>query len=92
MISAEQKEYLRNAIVTFTGARPLQNFTVKALTHFVRRDQLVDFEFTEQDVREALEILHGFGYITKVEPSDIGVITTWKASHTGAMRHERAQG
>jgi len=91
-MTPEQKEYLRNAIVTFTGARPLQSFTVSALSNFIRRDQLVDFEFSEQDTREALEVLQGFGYIQKMEPTDIGVITTWKASHTGIIRYERAKG
>jgi hypothetical protein len=89
MLTNEQKEDLRGAVLAALVVRHPAAITARQIAHAVMRD--VDFVFEEADVVAALELLRGLpAPLVEWLPSDFGGTKYWRATSAGVLHEERS--
>ena len=81
------KEECRHDCLAFLAARPTLSFPAEAVTRGTRRDGAAH---TEQDVREALELLVGLDLAT-ASRDPLGSTYYYQATAAGVLAHERGR-
>ncbi len=81
------QEETRHDCLAYLAARPTLSFPSEAVTRGVRREGAA---WTEQQVREALELLVGLGLATATR-DPLGSTYYYQATAAGVLAHERGR-
>lgn len=84
----EQRENLRKEVLLCLAVRHPLAFTHGNITERIRRRRLLDFQFTQDDVAQALGLLQDLELVSS-ETDPLGATKYWKASGKGVLEAER---
>lgn len=87
-LAQPQREELRFAVRQQLVAASTVALTAAMLQSRVQRARLIDFDFTERDVTDAVTLLVGLGH-AKEEPAELGATKYYQATAAGVLAHER---
>ena len=82
------KQLLRQGVLAYLAPRQPLAFTPASIARMIRRRQLVDIDFTEGDVAQALAFLRGLAFVG-VEQDGFGPDEYWSATSKGVLEAER---
>lgn len=88
LITAEEAEGLRKAILEYLGSRHPLAWTARQIAQGLKMRSLVDFTFNEQDLASALAVLAGKKFVEQ-EREELGSTVYWRASADGLIEWER---
>jgi hypothetical protein len=88
MLTQPQREELRFAIREQLAAAQTVALTAEMIFRRVGRTRMVDFEFSQRDVEEALTFLVGLAQATET-PAPLGATKYYQATSAGVLAHER---
>lgn len=88
MLTLQQREDLRIAILGWLAARQSLAYDSAAIRRFLRNKQALDFEFSPEDVSSALVFLKDPGYVVMIQ-GDLGASQHWTATSAGVLEAER---
>lgn len=88
MITPSQKQELRHAVLDFLAPRSRQAYTVQSMRRLIKNNQLVDFEFADDDLADACELLCDIGFLKKF-PDKLGSDVYYQISAHGIIEQER---
>ena len=84
----EQKQILREAAITILADNPARAFTSAELERRIRQRQMADGQWNEADLREALALLEGLGFVAKAH-APLGYSLQFQATAQGVLFRER---
>ncbi|WP_448577455.1 hypothetical protein [Thermosphaera sp.] len=90
MLTAQQKEELRHAILEYLYARPMLAFAPAAIGRMCYRRGLVEFEPSEEQAREALEFLRGLQLVERIR-DPLGGSVCYQITTAGQLARERGE-
>jgi len=86
--TAEEKQQLREAILRVLAPHPTVTLHADALRFHVRERQFLASPPSLSDVREALAVLQGLGFVAEIE-NRLGAVGKWQATADGVLFYER---
>lgn len=87
-MNIQQKQELREAALEYLAERPTMSFSVAAITRGIRRRELVDFKYDDEDTSEAIAVLLGFSFVQVIH-SKLGGSREYQATAEGIVYHEQ---
>lgn len=88
-MTPDQKQYLREAALGYLAGKPTMDFELCPMHALMRKRRVCDFDFSESDLAEALAVLEGFGFVSKIKPR-LGSVPRYKATAEGVIFHEQS--
>ncbi len=82
------KEQIREATLCFIADHPSRAFSVEQITTRIRKDAVIDHEFDESHVADALALLLGYGLVNEVKRPLSGLVD-FQATSEGVTLRER---
>jgi hypothetical protein len=82
------KEQIREAALCFLADRAAHAFPVEQITARIRTDVVIDHEFDESHVADALAVLEGYGLVKRVNRPLSGLVD-FQATSEGVTFRER---
>lgn len=82
------REILRQRVAGYLASRQQLDFEVSAIRRSITGRGFIDFEVTDEDVRQALVFCEGCGWC-KQRPSEVGATVYWSATSAGVLESER---
>jgi hypothetical protein len=88
MLTLQQREDLRVVVLGYLAARHPLAFTAAGIRFFLLRREVLDFEFSVEEVLATLTFLKDPNFVTVVH-CDVGTSQHWSATATGVLEAER---
>lgn len=88
MLTPEEKEELRHAVLEFIAIRHPAALTRRQIFNGAKKE--VAFAFTEDDTNAAVNLLAGMNF-AKAEMDRLGSTEYWSATSQGVLEYERNQ-
>ena len=82
------KEQIREAALCFLADRAAHAFSVEQITARIRKDAVIDHDFDESHVNDALAVLEGYGLVKRVNRPLSGLVD-FQATSEGVTFRER---
>ena len=86
--SIRWKEQIREAALCFLADRASHVFPVEQITARIRKDVVIDSDFEESHVADALAVLEGYGLVKRVDRPLSGLVD-FQATSQGVTFRER---
>jgi len=88
LITQDDRELLRRAVLAYLAARSTLSFCTTGMARSIEGRRLVDFKVTVADVEAALAFLQGDGLVTGAATS-FGATRYWQVTTAGVRSAER---
>lgn len=88
MLTLQQREDLRVVVLGYLAARHPLAFDPAGIRFFLRRREVLDFEFSVEEVTATLMFLKDPNFVN-IERCDVGTSQHWSATATGVLEAER---
>ena len=82
------KEQIREAALCFLADRVSHVYSVEQITEWIQRNKVIDHEFDESHVNDALAVLQGYGLVKPVDRPLSG-LKDYQSTSEGVVFRER---